>query len=95
MFICRIVYICNIMHICNVLYIFNLMYIYKIMYKCSRSAGGGGGGSDGADGGGGGFDMGGVIKMIGGIKQAVFYAKLSCPIFFRFDQQIRRSRRRC
>ena len=31
-----------------------------------RSAGGGGGG-DGADGGGG-FDMGGVIKMIGGMK---------------------------
>ena len=32
----------------------------------SRSAQGGGGG-DGADGGGGGFDMGGVIKMIGGV----------------------------
>ena len=33
-----------------------------------RSAQGGGGGGDGADGGGGhGFDMGGVIKMIGGV----------------------------
>ena len=31
-----------------------------------RSAQGGRGG-DGADGGGGGFDMGGVIKMIGGV----------------------------
>lgn len=39
------------------------------MYKCLRSASGGGGGSDGADGGGGGFDMGGVIKMIGGMSQ--------------------------
>ena len=38
-----------------------------IMWRCLRSAGGGGG-SDGADGGGG-FDMGGVIKMIGGMKQ--------------------------
>ena len=37
-----------------------------IMWRCLRSAGGGGGGSDGADGGGG-FDMGGVIKMIGGM----------------------------
>ena len=33
-----------------------------------RSAGGGGGGSDGADGGGS-FNMGGVIKMIGGKAQ--------------------------
>ena len=41
-----------------------------IMWRCLRSAGGGGGGSDGADGGGG-FDMGGVIKMIGGMKQSL------------------------
>ena len=41
-----------------------------IMWRCLRSAGGGGGGSDGADGGGG-FDMGGVIKMIGGKKQSL------------------------
>ena len=40
-----------------------------IMSRYLRSAGGGGG-SDGADGGGG-FDMGGVIKMIGGKKQSL------------------------
>ena len=40
-----------------------------IMSRYLRSAGGGGG-SDGADGGGG-FDMGGIIKMIGGKKQSL------------------------
>ena len=40
-----------------------------IMSRYLRSAGGGGG-SDGADGGGG-FDMGGVIKMIGGMKRSL------------------------
>ena len=36
-------------------------------FPICRSVQGGGGGGDGADGGGGGFDMGGVIKMIGGV----------------------------